>query len=179
MKCSLVKDQLKNYHTISGIPIDNNLLSDPFHDLNLGVLSNVFFGTTQIVQIITDLTPLQIYKSIINKCILMKKYGYINSVINENFFALQKTQDTLSKKGRYLLNAANIRFKNILSRTNSRINPCFTIVKKITWNNFINRHRKVHNELIVENNNWIYDQSVMDCDENEQLEDSMEEKIKE
>uniref|UniRef100_A0A0K0FJ05 Uncharacterized protein n=1 Tax=Strongyloides venezuelensis TaxID=75913 RepID=A0A0K0FJ05_STRVS len=113
MKCSLVKDQLKNEHTTSRIPIDNNLFSDPFHDLNLGVLT------------------------------------------------------------------ANIRLKNILSRTNSRINPCLTIVKKITWNNFINRHRKVHNELIVENNNWIYDQSVMDCDENEQLEDSMEEKIKE
>uniref|UniRef100_A0A0K0G5Z5 Uncharacterized protein n=1 Tax=Strongyloides venezuelensis TaxID=75913 RepID=A0A0K0G5Z5_STRVS len=88
MKCSLVKDQLKNEHTTSRIPIDNNLLSDPFHDLNLGVLSNVIFGTIQIVQIITDLTSLQIYESIINECILMKKYGYINSVINENFFVL-------------------------------------------------------------------------------------------
>uniref|UniRef100_A0A0K0FST1 Uncharacterized protein n=1 Tax=Strongyloides venezuelensis TaxID=75913 RepID=A0A0K0FST1_STRVS len=95
-------DQLKNEHTISGIPIDNNLLSDPFHDLNLGVPSNVLFGTTQIVQIITNLTPLQIYEGIINEFILMKKYGYINSVINENFFALQRRQDTLSKKERYL-----------------------------------------------------------------------------
>uniref|UniRef100_A0A0K0FRG2 Uncharacterized protein n=1 Tax=Strongyloides venezuelensis TaxID=75913 RepID=A0A0K0FRG2_STRVS len=84
-------DQLKNEHTISGIPIDNNLLSDPFHDLNLGVL---------------NLTPLQIYEGIINECILMKKYGYINSVINENFFALQRTQDILSKKERFLHNGS-------------------------------------------------------------------------
>uniref|UniRef100_A0A0K0F311 Uncharacterized protein n=1 Tax=Strongyloides venezuelensis TaxID=75913 RepID=A0A0K0F311_STRVS len=72
IKCSLVKDQLKNEHTISGIPIDNNLLPDPFHDLSLGILSNVLFGTTQIVQITTDLTPLQIYEGIINECTLMK-----------------------------------------------------------------------------------------------------------
>uniref|UniRef100_A0A0K0FRI8 ODV-E66 n=1 Tax=Strongyloides venezuelensis TaxID=75913 RepID=A0A0K0FRI8_STRVS len=33
-----------------------------------------------------------------------EKYGNINSVINGNFFAFQRTQDTSSKKRRYLLN---------------------------------------------------------------------------
>ena len=32
---------------------------------------------------------------------------------------------------------------------------------------------------MVENNNWIYDLPVIECDEDEQLEASMEEEIKE
>uniref|UniRef100_A0A0K0FZC2 ODV-EC43 n=1 Tax=Strongyloides venezuelensis TaxID=75913 RepID=A0A0K0FZC2_STRVS len=50
------------------------------------------------------LTPLQIYEGFINECTMMKKYGYVNSIINENFFSLQRAQDTLSKKERYFLN---------------------------------------------------------------------------
>uniref|UniRef100_A0A0K0FTF1 Conserved domain protein n=1 Tax=Strongyloides venezuelensis TaxID=75913 RepID=A0A0K0FTF1_STRVS len=67
---------------------------------------------------------------------MMKKYGYINSVINGKFFVHQRTQDTPSKKERYLFNDSQT--------------------------------------LTV-----IYDLPVMNCDENEQLEASMEEKIKE
>uniref|UniRef100_A0A0K0FWJ9 Uncharacterized protein n=1 Tax=Strongyloides venezuelensis TaxID=75913 RepID=A0A0K0FWJ9_STRVS len=85
MKCSLVKNQLKNEHTISEIPIDNNFLSNPFHDLNFGVLGNVLFGTTQIVQIITDLTPLQIYECFINECILMKNMATQIVLLLETF----------------------------------------------------------------------------------------------
>uniref|UniRef100_A0A0N5C6H5 C2H2-type domain-containing protein n=1 Tax=Strongyloides papillosus TaxID=174720 RepID=A0A0N5C6H5_STREA len=205
MKCSLIKEQLKNDHAISGIPIDNNLLSDPFHDLNLGVLSNVLFGTTQIVQIITDLTPLQIYEGIINECILMKKHGCINSVINENFFALQRTQDTLSKKGRYLLNGSQtltvtrvfyeylikininnyengvkIKFKQIINLLKVLLNVTYLCMEfDMDINECSRLHRKVHNESMVENNNWIYDLPVIECDEDEQLEASMEEEIKE
>uniref|UniRef100_A0A0K0FS83 Uncharacterized protein n=1 Tax=Strongyloides venezuelensis TaxID=75913 RepID=A0A0K0FS83_STRVS len=135
----------------------------------------------------------------------MKKYGYINSVINENFFALQRTQDTLSKKGRYLLNGSQtltvtrafyeylikininnyendvkIKFKQIINLLKVLLNVTYLCMEfNMDINECSRLHRKVHNELIVKNNNWIYDLSVMDCDENEQLEDPMEEKIKE
>uniref|UniRef100_A0A0N5CBB2 MchC protein n=1 Tax=Strongyloides papillosus TaxID=174720 RepID=A0A0N5CBB2_STREA len=92
----------------NGLPLNNHLISDPFHDLHEGIASYALYSSVCYSKILfSDLTSSYIYQGIMHHATLLNYDKPLKSILNEKIFLVELEEIDITKKGKLPLSGSN------------------------------------------------------------------------